>query len=284
METTIAVPMFGNSTNVRLTGIILALVTLVCPRVFALDPMGPAMSSLRQSESSVGFDYSHSKMDFELNDGTWVEHLDGVFFDAGEADTFTLKNFRMHKAYATFGYGLADGAEVFLRLGGADAHFGDSIWQDHETFDGDTAVAFGGGIRTTFYKEDRLTFGGLIQTSWTKFYGELWANHWASADSVEIELTEIQYALGLTYELAEGCYIYGGPFYHRVHGDLEDKFNESVDGSVLTSKYSWNIEQRSELGGYIGIQLRPTRNSSLNVEYQHTSSADAISANVMFRF
>lgn len=263
---------------------IVALVSLVCPGVFALDPLGPAMSTLRQGEGSVGFDYSYSQMDFELNDGTWVEHLDGVFFDAGEADTFTLKDFRMHKAYATFGYGLVDGVEVFLRLGGADANFGDSIWQDHETFDGDTAVAVGGGIRATFYKEGRLRFGGLIQTSWTKLDGELWADHWASADSVEIELTEIQYALGLTYELADGSFIYGGPFYHYLHGDLEDKFSESVDGSLLTSKYSWNVEQRSELGGYIGVQLGPGQNASLNVEYQHTSSADAICAHLMFRF
>jgi len=284
MRTGMGVRTFRHRSNVWFAGVAGLVVAMFCSAAFGLDPMGPPMSTLRQGQYSYGVDYSYSKMDFELTGGTWVEHLDGTFFDAGDAESFTLKDFKMHKAYFTLGYGLADNAEVFFRLGGADANFGDSIWEDYETFESDTSVAVGGGIRATFYEQGKMKFGGLFQTSWTKFDGELWADHWVAADSVEIELMEIQAALGLTCELTEGSYIYGGPFFHYVRGELEDRFSEDLGGSLLSSKYSWDVEERSTLGGYVGLQVGLGGNASFNVEYLHTSSADAVCANLTLRF
>ena len=98
-------------------------------------------------------------------------------------------------------------------------------------------------------------------------------------------ITRIQAAFGLTCELAEGAYIYGGPFYHYVRGDLEDRFHEDLGGgSTLSSKYSWDVEERSTLGGYVGLQVGHGGNASFNIEYLHTSSADAVCANLTLRF
>ena len=251
---------------------------------FALDPMGPPMAGLRQGQFKEGFEYSYGTMDFELKTGEWVEYLDGAFFDFGEADSLTLKDFKTKKAYFNLGYGITDNLDAFLRLGVASSEFGDSIWEDAETFESGTEFAVGCGIKATFYEEDNLKLGGLFQANWAEYDGRLSAAHWAAADLVEISITEIQVAVGPTYKLADNISIYGGPFLHFVVGDLDDEFNEVTGGGLLTSKYSWDVDESSNYGGYIGAQVDIAENFSCNIEYQQTESADALSAGLIWRF
>jgi len=271
-----------------LLGIVLMVVGLSSSPAFALDPMGPPTGSLWQGQFQAGVDYSYSTMDLKLTDGKWIEYLNGGFFDSGEAEPLTLKNFKMNKVYANFGYGILDNWDIFLRLGGADAKFGDSIWEDGERFDGPTDFTIGLGTKATFYQEGPLKLGGLFQASWADLDGKLRAKDWA--DSVGIELTEIQIAVGPTYELADGVSIYGGPFFHFVSGNLDDRFSEIYEEGILTSRYSWDIEEKSAFGGYIGLQLTDqmegffTGDVSLNIEYQHTASADALGLRLIWRF
>jgi len=251
---------------------------------FALDPMGPPTAGLRQGQLKEGIEYSYGTMDLKLNEGTWIEHLDGVFYDAGNADSLTLKNFKTNKAYFNLGYGIIDGLDAFLRLGGTTATFGDSIWEDAEEFDNHADFTVGCGIKATFYEDDKLKLGGLFQASWAEFDGRLSAAHWAAADLVEMSIAEIQVAVGPTYKLADNISIYGGPFFHFVVGDLDDEFNEASGGSLLTSKYSWDLDESSNFGGYIGAQVDIAENFSFNIEYQHTAAADALSAGLIWRF
>lgn len=273
-----------NTRNVWLSGLVLIVVGWASSAAFALDPMGPPTAGLRQGQFQVGADYSYSIMDLKLREGSWIEYLDGWFYDSGEAESFTLKDFKTNKVYASLGYGIADNWEAFLRLGGADATFGDSIWEDAEKFDSPTDFAIGFGVKTTFYEEDNLKIGGLFQASWAAFNGKLQAAHWTAADSVKIDVTEIQIAVGPTYKLLEGVSIYGGPFFHFVDGDLDDKFSEMTEEGILTSKYSWAIRESSIFGGYIGIQFDVTENTSFNIGYQHTAKADALSMSLVWRF
>jgi len=236
-----------------LLALVLIMVGLGSSPAFALDPMGPPTGSLRQSQFQAGIDYSYSTMDLKLTDGKWTEYLNGGFFDSGEAESLTLKNFKMNKVYANFGYGMLDNWDLFLRLGGADAKFGDSIWEDGEKFDSSTDFTIGFGAKATFYQEGPLRLGGLFQASWADLDGKLKAKDWA--DSVDIELREIQVAVGPTYKLADGVSIYGGPFFHFVSGSLDDRFSEVYEEGTLASKYSWDIDEASTFGGYIGLQL-----------------------------
>lgn len=251
---------------------------------FALDPMGPPTADLRQGQLKEGIEYSYGTMDLKLDDGTWIEHLDGVFYDAGNANSLTLKNFKTNKAYFNLGYGIIDGLDAFLRLGGTTATFGDSIWEDAEKFDSHADFTVGCGIKATFYEDDKLKLGGLFQASWAEFDGRLSAAHWAAADLVEMSITEIQVAVGPTYELADHISIYGGPFFHFVVGDLDDEFNEVSGGGLLTSKYSWDFDESLNFGGYIGAKVDIDENLSFNIEYQQTESADALSAGLIWRF
>jgi hypothetical protein len=105
-ETTLAKT--KNVRTIRLLGFALMMVSLSGSTAFALDPMGPPAAGLKQGQFKAGADYSHSEMDLELSDGTWIEYIDGVFWDAGEAESFTLKNFKTNKVYANLGYGFAE--------------------------------------------------------------------------------------------------------------------------------------------------------------------------------
>ena len=268
----------------RLSALALVVAGLSGSAAFALDPMGPPAASLQRGQFKAGADFSHSTMDLKLNKGTWVEYLDGVFFDSGDAVSLTLKNFKANKAYANLGYGVADNFEAFLRLGGASSRFGDSLWEDQEEFDSNADFAVGGGIRATFYEEGNVALGGLVQTSWAAFDGQLKAAHWASGDFVEIDITEVQIAVGPTVRCTDRLQIYGGPFLHVVGGDLDDNF-VAVDagtGGLLASEYSWNIDEKSIFGGYIGAQVELIENCLLNIEYQHTGAADAFGASLIW--
>jgi len=267
-------------------GFTLMIVGLGVSDAFALDPMGPPTAELKQGQFKIGIDYSYSTMDLELSEGTWIEHLDGVFYDSGEAVSFALKDFKVSKGYANLGYGIADNCEAFLRMGGANAKFGDSIWEDDEELDSDTDFAIGSCIKATFYEEDNLKLGGLFQANWAEYDGKLQAAHWAAPDLVKIDMTEVQIAVGATYMWTDLVSIYGGPFLHFIHGDLEDIYSE-VDvggGSLLTSKYTWDVSEDSIFGGYIGARLELVEECSLSVELQHTATAYAFGASLIWRF
>jgi len=271
----------GNTRSIWLLGFVLMVGGSAA---FALDPMGPPTADLRQGQFEEGIEYSYGTMDLKLKDGIWIEQLDGVFYDAGNADSLTLKNFKTNKAYFNLGYGIIDGLDAFLRLGATTATFGDSIWEDAEEFDNNADFTVGCGIKATFYEDDNLKLGGLFQASWAEFDGRLSAAHWAAADLVEMSIAEIQVAVGPTYKLADHISIYGGPFFHFVVGDLDDEFSEASEGGLLTSKYSWDVDESSNFGGYIGAKVDIAEDLSFNIEYQHTESADALSAGLIWRF
>lgn len=272
--------------KIWLPGLVFFFVVLSGSAGFALDPMGPPVADMEQGQFKIGFDYSHSNMDFELNKGIWIENLDGVFFDWGDAVDLTLKDFEVKRGYANLGYGIADNCEAFFRVGGSRGKFGDSLWEDAEKFDSKSEPAVGLGIKATFLDEGNFQIGGLLQANWAKFDGKLYASHWAASDFVEIDMAEIQIAVGMNCMLSDQVSVYGGPFLHFLDGELYDTFSE-VDagtGGLLTSEYLWNIEQDSAFGGYLGTQVELAENCFLNIEFQHTAAADAFGASIAWRF
>jgi len=232
----------GNTRNIWLLGFV---VVVGGSAAFALDPLGPPTAGLRKGQFKESVEYSYGTMDFKLNEGKWIEHLDGVFFDSGKATSLTLKDFKTNKAYFNLGYGITDDLDAFLRLGATTATFGDSIWEDTEKFDNHADFTVGCGIK------------GIM---------------------------EIQVAVGPTYKLADRISIYGGPFLHFIVGDLDDEFSEASGGGLLTSIYSWDVDESSMFGGYIGAQVEIAENSSFGIEYQHTAAADALVVRLLWRF
>jgi hypothetical protein len=267
--------------KLRLLSLVLMTLCLWGSDSLALDPMGPPTAGLKGGQFKFAIEYSDGEAELELNKGEWEEYFDGLLWDWGEAESLNIKKLETNKAYANFGYGFTDRIEGFLRIGGADAEFGDSIWEDDERFDRQGEFAFGAGIKATLYENHNLKVGALFQVSRADFDGKLMADHWALPDRVEMDLTEVQIAVGPTIKLADGLSIYGGPFFHIVDGDLDLDVD---DGGATTYRYSWNIDEGSVAGGYIGAQLDFSENCSFNIEYQHTSSAEAACASLIWKF
>jgi len=206
---------------------------------WALRPMGPPMAGLEQGQYSVGFDFSYSKMDLDIDGGT-----------VGDIES---------SAYlANLGYGIADNWDAFIRLGLAGIT---DIGESGVDFEGDNQFAYGFGIKGTFAENDALTWGGLFQMDWTK-----------SEDGiVEIDSYEIQIAAGPTYQM-EGMSLFCGPFLHFVGGDVSntpdgtlDIEQESIFGGYVGAQFdiaenaSWNIEYQLTGDAYAictGIEWR----------------------------
>ena len=275
---------FKNIRYIRLLSIVLIVAGLVSSDAFALDPMGPATTDLREGEFNIGVDYSKSTMDIELNHGRYTEWLNGAFHEAGEAQTFEVKDFEMNKIYANLGFGILDNCELFVRLGGVNTEFGDSIWEAGEEFDSQTNFSFCIGSRATFYEDGYLTIGRLIQISWANMDGDLKSPHWVEADPIDLDLMEILISVGPTYSLDDGFWIYGGPFLHIVDGDITDTFSETDEKGLLSSKYSWDIDETSKFGGYIGAQWEIAERTFFNIEYQYTSGANSVGLSLNCRY
>jgi len=206
---------------------------------WALRPMGPPMAGLEQSQMSVGFDFSWSEMNVEI---------EGETFDDVESLAYL----------ANLGYGIADNWEAFIRLGLAGIR---DIGESGVDFEGDNQFAYGFGTKVTFAESDPLTWGGLFQMDWTK----------TEDSDAEIDYYQIQVAVGPTYQM-EGMSLYGGPFLHFVDGE-----GDSPGGT-------FDLEQESMFGGYVGAQFDIAENASCHVEYQLTGDASGIGVGVVWKF
>jgi len=273
--------------------VVLLVVGLCGSAALALDPMGPPTAGLKTGQFSAGAEYSDSRMDIELENGNYlrtVYHLgDPITSTSGEISSFKIKHLKMHKVYANLGYGITDNWETFLRLGGMNTEFkGDFFSDESKTYNGDTGSAIGFGTKATFYEKGKLKLGGLFQMSWGSSKAKLSGIDWS--ESVELNIVEMQIAVGPTYQLRENVSIYGGPFWHFVNfcgSDLKGSRRVEVDPSqddFIIRETSYDIDDVSCFGGYIGTQIEIAKNTFYSIEYQHTATADAIAMSLIWRF
>lgn len=269
--------------RVLLLSVVLMAVGLCGSAALALDPMGPPAAGLKKGQFGAGAEYSYSEMDLKLSEGEWSDNLGS----SGKLASFTSKDVKLHKVYANLGYGITDNWEGFLRLGGASADFKDVPWGQDEQPDGDTGFAIGFGTKVTFYEERNLKVGGLFQMSWFETEGRLRGideEGSSFSGSAETDITEIQIAVGPTYKLTKGLSIYGGPFFHFIDGDMKASGSWTTGPLDGTEKYSYDIDEASCFGGYIGTAVDIAENISCNIEFQHTAAADALGISLLWRF
>jgi hypothetical protein len=276
--------------------------------------MGPAVAELKKNQFSLGAEYVAGRMDLELDHGkvTRRGYINHVLSSnaSGPLNKYKITGMHLDKVWGKIGYGINDDWEVFLRLGTADMDFdysrdmrcinGDcSTFPSGQKMDGHNEFAIGFGTKVTFYKKEKLKFGGLFQISWNKSGGtdrgpldaasSISGTATRYSHSVNANLVEIQAAVGPEYRLTDNISIYGGPFIHYVQGRLKGHYYEagtSGGGSLIeyTSDYSYNIERNLYFGGYIGLGMNITKNVSTNIEFQHTNAAEAVALNLTWKF
>lgn len=266
--------------KVLLLGIVVVVMCLKSSVTLALDPMGPPTADLKKGKFSAGSSYSYSKMNLKLTGGKYSDS-DG---DSGVLPSIELEDFKINKVYADLGYEIADRWDIFLRLGSTKADFKYEYDDAVSKFDSGTDFAIGLGAKTTFWQKGKLELGTLFQISWTDFDGRVkggdsTGEEWS--DTISINLTEIQVAIGPSYQLTNKICLYGGPFFHFIDGELSGKGNALDSGGG--DKYSWDIH-RSGFGGYVGTQVNVAENIYFNIEYQHTATADGLGMSLIWQF
>ncbi len=245
----------------KLLGFIV-VVCLCCSVAMALDPMGPPAAGLNESQWSIGAEYSFSENNL-----------------LRARDRANIKDLAMNKAYGRVGYGLSDNWEVFGRVGWADFEYERATWGSGEDWwsgDDEGSLALGMGTKVTLKENGATKWGALAQLSWVNFTGtHTNPESKSSPGEFEIDIYEIQLAVGPTHQLSENICLYGGPFLHLVDGELMHQ-NDSGD------RDNYPIEERSMVGCYIGAQVDFTENSVINVEYQLTGDAVAIACGLIW--
>ena len=276
---------------------LIVVMSCFCSTASALDFMGPPSAGLKKGQLGLGADYSYTRMDIGLDNGmvnsAFYKH--GALFSSStsKVSSFTLKRLKMHKLYANIGYGIADNWEAFIRLGGVNPEFSGNFFptstgSQSRDYNGDIGFAIGFGTKVTFYEKDKLKLGALFQMSWASSHATASGVDWK--ESVDIDIIEMQIALGATYQLTEKIAIYGGPFWHFINfndSDMKGYRNYDSDPSQdekWISRSSYDIDDISNFGGYIGAQYEIFKDTLCCIEYQHTRSAHALAMSVRWKF
>jgi hypothetical protein len=273
-------------TNISLLFIVV-FVLFCIPSAFALDTLGPPVAQLEKGHFSAGADYSYSDIDLIGKGKSTITVYDFVMGRINKVITYKerqkFKDVDIQKIYTTFGYGITDDWEGFLRLGGANANLQDN---------GNTNFAFGFGTRLTLYKADRLEVGAIAQCSWAK------SEHNSIETPYELDIIQIrtyrqlswqdtEIMIGANYKMTEYFSIYGGPFIQFTDGNLNIKRGPvpaTIPEDEIYYHNSYDIEEVSNFGGYIGAGINITGNISYNIEYQHTVTDDALGMSLIWRF
>lgn len=256
---------------------------LLTTSVFALDPLGPPMASPKKDHGNVGLEYLYSEMDLYTDSMIMETPLGNLQFPSAE-----IESIKMNKLYVNLTSSLlGDNYDMFLRLGITNSSFDKSKNQENLSYIGDSDYdcALGGGFRTTFYQSNdrKVKWGLLAQLSYATldFDDKTYSVNGSDISlSATVDMLEIQLAAGPTYQVTDEISIYGGPFLHFIKGSAELRGNvnkESVQGSS-------DIEQISELGGFIGLSTNLAKNTKFNIEFQHTGNAQAVGFSFIYRF
>jgi hypothetical protein len=243
--------------------VVLTVVAVAGSSALALTPMGPPKAGLKTGQFRAGVDYSYSKGDIKAS---WID---------GSAEI--LKDVKSNEIFANVGYGISDNWEAFVRLGAANADIDKArIIEDDLTYDfgfnGQYEFSWGFGTKATLLQQENLSWGTLFQVDWLNTKDSV------DGDDVDIDLYQFQIALGPTYKLTDGLSIYGGPFVHLISGSIDWSY---ADGDP-TSKA--DLRQKSELGGYIGLDADITQNASLYGEFQITADEWAFGTGISWKF
>jgi hypothetical protein len=280
--------------KIALFAVALVIVTISSSSVLALSPMGPPKALLGQDRWDIGIEYGHQSMDLEASGNvTEIDIIPDVEnYTAIRKVKHNIDNLKSNIVMARAGYGINDNWDSFVRLGLADAKgnieqiYPDEARDKFKGYDGGFGFGWGFGTRATFWQDEELSWGGLFQITWLEPDDSsisLVGDSDFSGDA-EIDVREVQVAVGPTWRVDEGVRIYGGPFLHFVDGDLDISGKTAYDDIEVLVEAEGDIEEKSQFGGYVGAHLDVDENTSCFIECQLTGDAWGIGLGAARRF
>ena len=283
--------------SIFLAGALLACLGLLpfSSAAFGLSLMGPPRSILQEGENAVGFEFGYSEMDLEAFGEVTPEivqpyQLREEFFTKYKIDKLQSTTFS-----ARLDTNISKNWDAFVRLGATNAsddikevHADGSVRRDYGDFDGDYGFSVGVGTRTTFYKNNNVSWGGVFQVNWIHpgKSDVTDANDINFSGEAEIQYWEVQIAIGPTIEY-DNVRVYGGPFLHFINGDVD------IEGTTLTNDFipltlkesaSDDLREKSQFGGFLGAQWKLGNNNTLITEGQLTEHSWSMGVSTSWKF
>ncbi len=164
----------------------------------ALGPLGPTTTTMRQGQWEIGFAYTESEQDIELDDGSELEDVE------------------LKSSLGRVAFGLATNrAELYGLVGLAEYE------QEHS----DPELAVGIGARVTATSEEELNWGIVAQIVRYEF----------DLNNTELRLNEIQVGIGPTWQPCRCFVLYGGPMLHFLFGEFDNDLTDDNDIEEDTS-------------------------------------------------
>jgi len=268
----------------RLVVVFVIAVALLCSESFAGGPLGPPRAFVGQGKWLVDIEYAYESIDLKAS-GKMISNVGGPY-----DWRYKIENLRSNMFFGSLAYGLSENWDVFTRLGAADAS--DEIkpsinegYGEKYCYDGGYGFAGGIGTRATFCRCGPYTFGAIGQLTW--FYpGDAEDTFAFAADDVKsakfgADWRQYQFGIGVTYQ-AEGWWIYGGPCFLLVNGNLDVDAVETYT-ETYTDKGRLDLREESEFGGWIGVGCNlPQKGATCYAECQIYDYGWAIGAGVLF--
>jgi hypothetical protein len=264
--------------------IVLLLSAVTGSTALAIAPLGPPTAGLDQGQKRVAFEYGYRKADLEAS-GFKASAWGSVSVSGVYSGSLTLSDVESNAFIANIGYGATENWELYALLGIADVQIDDVGGSKDLGIDGDYGAYYGFGTKLTFQKEEPLSWGAMFQMDWTNSEdGDDWFELEIFDDEdVEVDYYEIVIAVGPTYEMNEQLRIYGGPFFFLLDGDFDWEIRDSfiTEGGA---KLSFDIEEESQFGGYVGAEYDLAENAPLFVELQFTADSWGFGAGIGWKF
>jgi len=263
---------------------VICCVLLLSGQAVGFAPIGPAASVLEKGQFALGFDYAHNKIDLEgKGEGSLLlsefDILWGMATELGEGETDAY--------FGKISYGIAEGLELFARLGIAESDF-----------------AWGLGAKATLASSPKLDWGIGVQANWFRleqtryFSGDTFVG-WdrvvefgpiVSED--EFNFSSIQIFTGPVFKF-DRFRLYGGPFLSWLKVDVDCEATRNVTGvgpgvfwvdEPVSLTYSFENENDFQFGGYIGSSLEIVKNFDLMAELQFTVDSQLIGFSLGYKF
>jgi len=253
------------------------LVAMMSVSAFGTGFIGTPTAELQQGEWNVGFNYTYISTDLAKT------KLSGSDGGVPVSTKLEINDNNIQRYYGAIGYGLTDAWEAYVQLGIADVKDRSKIEEPGESWEGhnfDNDFAWGWGTRYTFYEQDNIRWGASVQMNWLD---TSWDDKGTDYKvQIDYETYDLLIAAGPTVDMG-GWNLYGGPFFYMLDGDLDAKGTET-DGAPVNWKFSGDLEEDSNFGGFVGAQFALMENYDLTTELSFTGDGWALGAGIAVPF
>jgi hypothetical protein len=204
-------------------------------------------------------------MDFDFSKGSSTE------------PDFSRDEMEVDSLSGRLGYGFSETVEGFFRIGTADIYSEETDETGLESeYDGD-GMFWGLGAKVTLDEQEDIIWGLQVQMNMVDTDGDWNATGGSYAGDSDVEYMEIIVAVGPNYQFNDTMSVYGGPFWYMLDGE------KTWDDASSTAWEEYDVENQSDFGGFVGLQMDVLTDAILNLEYQLTGDDSIMGLNLVWK-